>query len=31
MKLRVDSAMMALRRFMTTMNMMEEMKLGARC
>ena len=30
-KLRVDSEPMALRTFMTTMNMMEAMKLGARC
>ena len=31
MKLSVDSATMALRMFMTTMNMMEERKFGARC
>ena len=30
-KLRVDSLTMALRTFMTTMNMMEARKLGARC
>ena len=30
-KLRVDSAAMAERTFITTMNMIEEKKLGARC
>ena len=30
-KLRVDSEPMALRTFITTMNMMDAIKLGARC
>ena len=31
MKLNVDSSTIALRIFMTTINMMEDKKLGARC